>query len=175
MDETRPLYGASMKKIVFFVAIGVMLVVIASNMSYQQQTLIPSLQLLLKDKPFLKLLSQLEIPYWGTTVSVETRGYYFFVEFLMRKGAHFFGYGILAVIFFTLYTKLVWRFPAVLAFFTILLIASLDEYRQSMIPGRTGIVSDVILNATGAITLLLIVKGIHLLKNIINKKTAEQR
>ena len=163
-----------MKKNVFFVIVGVLLIALASSMSYQHQTLIPSLQLLLKDKPLLSLLSQLEIPYWGTTISVETRGYYFVVEFLIRKATHFFGYGILAILFYFLYTKLVWRYPAVLAFFTILIIASLEEFRQSMIPDRTGIVSDVILDAAGAITLLLLVKGIRLFKKFIYNKTAEQ-
>lgn len=158
-----------MKKSLFFVLCGVAIVGCASNMSYQQQTIIPALQKILKDKPLEAWLSQFEIPYWGTIVSVESNDYYHFLEFLFRKGMHFTGYGILAVVFYFFYTKLKWRYPSIFAFFTIVIIASLDEYRQSMIPGRTGIYNDVILDACGAITLLVIVKAIQGLSRLFKK------
>lgn len=147
-----------MKKWIVLVIIGVIVVMVMSNMSYEQQTIVPALKDLLKDKPFEAWLSQFEIPYWGQIISVETRGYFQFLEFLIRKATHFFGYGLLAVIFYTLYRKLKWRFPIVLAFFTVVVIASLDEYRQSMIPGRSGLVEDVVLDACGALTMLVVAK-----------------
>lgn len=155
-----------MKKGFALVIVGLIIVFSMSNMSYEQQTIIPTLRDILKDKPFETLLSQLEIPYWGTIISVESRGYFYFVEFLIRKATHFFGYGLLAIIFYVFYTKLNWRYPTILAFFTIVIIASLDEFRQSMIPGRSGVVDDVILDACGALTLLLFV---NLLKFIFKK------
>ena len=147
-----------MKKSIFFVAIGLLVVFVMSNMSYEQQTLIPTLKDVLKDKPFEQWLSQFEFHYWGRTITVESRGYFYVVEFLIRKATHFFGYGLLAVIFFLFYRKLSWKLPAILAFFTIIAIASLDEFRQSMIPGRSGIVDDVILDACGALFLLAVTK-----------------
>lgn len=147
-----------MKKSTFFVAIGLIIVFVMSNMSYEQQTLIPTLKDLLKDKPLEQWLSQFEFHYWGRTITVESRGYFYVVEFLIRKATHFFGYGLLAVIFFLFYRKLSWKFPAILAFFTIVIIASIDEFRQSMIPGRSGIVDDVILDAYGALFLLAFAK-----------------
>lgn len=147
-----------MKKSIFFVAIGLLIVFVMSNMSYEQQTLIPTLKDVLKDKPFEQWLSQFEFHYWGRTITVESRGYFYVVEFLIRKATHFFGYGLLAVIFFLFYRKLLWKFPAILAFFSIVIIASLDEFRQSMIPGRSGIVDDVILDACGALFLLVVTK-----------------
>ncbi|MER2030496.1 MAG: VanZ family protein [Solibacillus sp.] len=147
-----------MKKWIVLVIIGVIVVMAMSNMSYEQQTIVPALKDLLKDKPFEAWLSQFEIPYWGQIISVETRGYFQFLEFLIRKATHFFGYGLLAVIFYTLYRKLKWHFPIVLAFVTVVVIASLDEYRQSMIPGRSGLVEDVVLDACGALTLLVLAK-----------------
>ena len=147
-----------MKKWIVFVAICVIVVFIMSNMSYEQQTLIPTLKDVLKDKPLENWLSQFEFHYWGRTISVETRGYFYVIEFLIRKATHFFGYGILAVIFYLFYRKLNWQVPIILAFCTIVIIASLDEFRQSMIPGRSGIVEDVILDSCGAFTLLIIVK-----------------
>lgn len=147
-----------MKKWIALVIVGVMVVIIMSNMSYEQQTIIPALKDLLKDKPFEEWLSQFEIPYWGKIISVETRGYFQFLEFLIRKATHFFGYGLLAVIVYILYRKLKWRFAVLLAFITTILIASLDEYRQSTIPGRSGLVEDVLLDACGALTLLVLAK-----------------
>lgn len=159
-----------MKKSIFFVIISLIIVAVFSNMSYQQQTLIPTLQELLKEKPLERWLSQFEFHYWGRTITVETRGYFYVVEFLIRKATHFFGYGTIAVIFYLFYRKLSWRLPAVLAFVSIVTIASLDELRQSMIPGRSGIVDDVILDACGAFTLLVSVKlfswGIHKIKQV---------
>lgn len=147
-----------MKKSIFFVIVSLLIIAVLSNMSYEQQTIVPTLRDLLKDKPLENWLSQFEFHYWGRTITVETRGYFYVVEFLIRKATHFFGYGILAVIFYFFYRKLSWRFPTVLAFLSIVTIASLDEFRQSMIPGRSGIVDDVILDACGAFTLLIFVK-----------------
>lgn len=147
-----------MKRSFFFVVSGLIVVIIMANMSYEQQSLMSFLQDILQDKPFEQWLSQFQFHYWGGIVSVETKGYFKFVEFLIRKGTHLFGYGLLALILYSFYNRLKWRFPMVLSFLSIVVIASLDEYRQSMIPGRTGIVDDVVLDASGALTCLVITK-----------------
>lgn len=66
-------------------------------MTYEQQSILPELEDLLANKPFEKQLSVLKIPYWGTIVSVEERGYFPFVEFLIRKLTHFIGFGCIAL------------------------------------------------------------------------------
>ncbi|MBD8035253.1 VanZ family protein [Solibacillus sp. A46] len=152
-----------MKKAISFVVIGLIIVAVISNMRYEQQTIIPVLKNVLEDKPFEDFLSQFQIPYWGRIISVESQGYYKFLEFLFRKGVHFFGYGLLAVTFYIFYKKLKWRFPTVLAFFTVTVIACLDEFRQSMIPGRSGLIEDVVIDASGAMTLLILTKIGHAL------------
>lgn len=159
-----------MKKSALFVICGITLVVIASNMSYEQQTIIPALKHWLQNKPLEGWLSQFEIHYWGKVISVESRGYFYFIEFLVRKATHFFGYGLLAVLFYLFYKKLHWRFSSLLALLTIIIIASLDEYRQSVIPGRTGIIDDVYIDACGALTLLIIVKVLTGLRNLWTQK-----
>lgn len=141
-----------MKKYIFISIIAIALVAFASNMPYEQQTIVPELRTLLEDQPFEELLSTIEIQYWGKTISVETRGYYYFVEFLIRKATHFIGYGIVGVVFYLLYRKLNWRIPSILAITTVFIIGSLDEIHQAFIPGRTGVFQDVILNTKGAIT-----------------------
>ncbi len=94
-----------MKKYLFLVVVGLSILLIFSNMTYQQQTIIPQLKQWLANKPFYDLLSRIELTYWGTTISVETRGYYYFVEFLIRKSFHFIGYGLLASLFYLVYRK----------------------------------------------------------------------
>ena len=157
-----------MKKYIFFVVLALFIIVIASNMSYKQQTIVPELQTLLANKPFEEQLSKLHLTYWGMPISVETRGYFYFVEFLIRKGTHFVGYGIVALLFYVLYRKLAWHLPALIAILTVFFIASLDELRQSFIPGRTGIFSDVILDTAGAICFILLAKIILTFKNRVS-------
>ena len=71
-------------------------------------------------------------------------------HFLIRKGAHVFEYAVLA---------LLWRLavggvraPLGLAVLT----ASLDELRQSVTPGRTGSVQDVLLDGSAAAVALFL-------------------
>lgn len=157
-----------MKKYIFLVVLALFIVAIASNMSYKQQTIVPELQTLLANKPFEEQLSKIHLTYWGMPVSVETRGYFYFVEFLIRKGTHFVGYGIVALLFYVLYRKLAWSLPALIAILTVFFIASLDELRQTFIPGRTGIFSDVILDTAGAICFILLAKIILTFKNRVS-------
>ena len=137
-------------------------------MSYKQQTIIPELQTLLANKPFEEQLSKIHLTYWGRPISVETRGYFYFVEFLIRKGTHFVGYGIVGLLFYVLYRKVAWKLPALIAILTVFFIASLDELRQTFIPGRTGVFSDVILDTSGAICFIFLVKIILTLKKRVS-------
>ena len=157
-----------MKKYIFFVGLALFIIVIASNMSYKQQTIIPELQTLLANKPFEEQLSKIHLTYWGRPISVETRGYFYFVEFLIRKGTHFVGYGIVGLLFYVLYRKVAWKVPALIAILTVFFIASLDELRQTFIPGRTGVFSDVMLDTSGAICFIFLVKIIRTLKNRVS-------
>lgn len=146
-----------MKKLLFLVIIALAVVAFASNMTYEQQTIVPTLRETLQHKPFEEFFSKLEVTYWGQTLSVETRGYYYFVEFLIRKATHFSGYGVIAILFFLVYRKLGWRFPSILAVASVFIVGGLDELRQSFTPGRTGIFDDVLIDTAGAITFLLLV------------------
>ena len=81
----------------------------------------------------------------------------FFVNFVVRKLAHFTVYAILAMV-------AVWAFAGsrsskwfglryALAPLVALLIASLDELNQSFEPSRTGLFSDVILDVASALVM----------------------
>lgn len=138
---------------------------ISSSMTYEQQSIIPELEELLADKPFEAQLSVLKIPYWDTVVSVEERGYFKFVEFLIRKFTHFAGFGCIALGVYFAWGKR--RCAAIVAIALTAVIAMLDEFRQSFTPGRTMNAQDVLVDTAGAIvfiSIVVVVKKIHSLR-----------
>lgn len=156
-----------MKKIIILLLLLVALFV-SSGQTYEQQSIVPMLQKWLPNKPFEAALSIFKIPYWGITVSVEERGYYYFLEFLIRKSGHFFFFGFIAVAIFSLLPKKSSRFT--IAALLTLLIAIGDEYHQSLTGGRTPSLQDVMLDMSGALTALLIIKVSLTFKNKRRRK-----
>ena len=140
---------------------------VSSGQSYEQQSIIPHLEKWLPDKPLEALLSKLEIPYWGIIVSVEERGYYYFVEFLIRKSAHFFIFGFIATAIYAVLPKFKMRLW--IAAFVTLLIALGDEYHQSLTGGRTPSLQDVTLDMAGAVTALIFIRL------IVKKRTTHKK
>lgn len=154
-----------MKKLLIFLILFAILF-ISSGQTYEQQTLIPALQRYLPSEPFKGFLSLFQIPYWGTTVSVEERGYYAFIEFVIRKASHVLIFGLIALAVLNMLPKpKVW-----IAFAVASAIAFVDEYHQSLTGGRTPTVHDVLLDMFGAALFL----GIWLLWKNKRCKTAER-
>ncbi|KXH86879.1 VanZ family protein [Sporosarcina sp. HYO08] len=151
------------KLLIFAILIGALFV--SSGQTYEQQSLIPTLQKLFPDKPMEDQLSTLEVPYWGKKISVEERGYYYFVEFLVRKSAHFFIFGLLATVIYLLLPKRSFRMLGAL-FFT-LLFAIGDEYHQSLTGGRTASFQDVLLDMSGAVTFLIVIRLLTAIKRLL--------
>src|SRR5699024_2009722 len=143
-----------MRKIIIISSL-LILLFISSGQTYEQQSLIPTLQKLLPNKPLEGLLSYLQIPYWGIIVSVEERGYYYFLEFLIRKSAHFFVFAAIASAIYALFSNSRYRF--MYAAIEALLIALGDEYHQSLTGGRTATLQDVALDMSGALTALTMI------------------
>ncbi|WP_318617969.1 VanZ family protein [Sporosarcina sp. YIM B06819] len=144
-----------MRKFLFLLLI-VATLFLSSGQTYEQQTLIPTLEQLLPDKPLEDSLSKLVIPYWGKMISIEERGYYPFLEFLLRKSAHFFIFGLLAVaVYIVLPTK--W-YRTIIALFITLALAIGDEYHQSLTGGRTPSSKDVLLDMAGAVTFIVVLR-----------------
>lgn len=158
-----------MKKLLILLLI-LLALFMSSGQTYEQQSIVPLLQKWFPNKPFEELLMIFQIPYWGITVSVEERGYYYFVEFLIRKGAHFFSFGLIAAFIYSLLPKKASRFT--IAALLTLLFAIGDEYRQSLTGGRTPAIKDVMLDMAGAFTALSI---IWIFLNIKNRKKRKKR
>ena len=161
-----------MKKIIILVILTLCTIFFLSRMTYEQQTIVPELRHLLHNEPFKEQLSKIEFTYWDQTISIETKGYVYFIEFLIRKGTHFSGYGIVGIILYLFYFGLKWRPAPLLAIFSVFIIGSIDEYIQYHIPGRTGIFDDVIIDTCGAILFVTIFSLIH---QIYLKKKKKRR
>jgi len=81
-------------------------------------------------------------------------------HYILRKSGHFLGYGMLGYLWFRAFLRTLTRSThltnAALAIAVTLFIASLDEWHQSFSPERTGQLEDVLLDACGALVLVLL-------------------
>ncbi|PZX03968.1 VanZ like protein [Psychrobacillus insolitus] len=151
-----------MKKIIPLLIL-IFIVFISSGQSAEQQSLETLLTKWLPNKPLESFLAIFEIPYWGILVSIEERGYYPFVEFLIRKGTHFVYFGIIALAVYAALPKFTFRTLA--AGVLTIVFAIVDEYHQSLTSGRTATAQDVMLDTAGAITALLLLTCVQFIKH----------
>lgn len=139
---------------------------ISSSMTYQQQSQVGLLDRLLAGEPMRASLEKIRFDYAGSEVSIAASGYSKFIEFFIRKGAHFGTYFILGGAFcLALYYKLKnywWG-----GFFGILAAtgyAATDEFHQMLTGGRTPLFQDVMLDMAGATTAVLLILLVFLWK-----------
>jgi hypothetical protein len=74
----------------------------------------------------------------------------------LRKGMHFFGYGLLAQGARTLASHLSLPWPVALGLLWCFAHAAIDEARQAATVGRTGTAWDVVLNLSGAVFVMAV-------------------
>jgi len=125
----------------------------SSSMTAETQSLTSPLETILAGRPFENFLAQFQFEYGGSIVSIQSSDYFSFIEFFIRKAAHFFSYFFLGF-FWVLGLKKRVREDWLIIILSILLCigyASFDELRQSFNPGRTGLMADVILDTAGAV------------------------
>ncbi|MBM7649274.1 VanZ family protein [Bacillus ectoiniformans] len=144
-----------------------------SSQTYEEQSLVPLLQKLLPGEPLAGVLSQVEVSYWGKLISVETKGYYYFIEFFIRKFAHVFLFGCLAVALFRVVVY--WRPRRITLAIGIALIgtglyAAFDEFHQLLTGGRTPLVNDVFLDFIGAALALVLYVPVYLIRRKRKKR-----
>ncbi|TQR16406.1 VanZ family protein [Psychrobacillus soli] len=156
-----------MKKIIPLLFL-LIIVFISSGQTAEQQSLVPVLEKWLPNRPLESILSHFQIPYWGILVSVEERGYYPFLEFLIRKGTHFFYFGIIALAIYAALPK--FKYRILTAIILTMLFAVADELHQSFTSGRTASAQDVLLDTAGAMTALLL---LTFLRRIKRRKSAK--
>lgn len=138
----------------------------SSSMTYETQSLTSPLETILASKPFEGFLAQFQFTYGDSVISIHNSDYFSFVEFFIRKGAHFFSYFSIGF-FWVLGLKKRIREEWLMLLLSILLCigyASFDELRQSFNPGRTALMADVLLDTVGAIV------GISISWMLVQKK-----
>lgn len=141
-------------KVFFLIGMIVVLSVIfiASSQTYEQQDMRPFLGDLLNTPYLMDKLSSIEFVYAGNVVSVEHVGVAGFIEFFIRKAAHFTVFGLLG--FFTcgvLCTILKkGRIVSVLvSLYFVIVYACLDELHQKITGGRSPLLEDIIIDTLG--------------------------
>jgi VanZ family protein len=81
-------------------------------------------------------------------------------HFVVRKMCHFVGYAVLALlaslVFYNSSLLATAKFWYAGAFAVVLVVASIDEIRQSFYPERVGSLSDVALDCAGGLTMILL-------------------
>lgn len=126
----------------------------SSSQTYEQQSQVGLIEGLLKGEPFKQQLKGISFSYAGDTVSIAAKGYAKFVEFFIRKGAHFGTYFLLGGSWFLGLkprVKGAWL-TAVVSWLAATGYAGLDEFHQMMTGGRTPLFQDVMLDSIGALT-----------------------
>lgn len=145
-----------------YFAIGIFIMVIlfiSSSQTYEQQSQTDLISRLLAGQPLKDPLSKVSFDYAGQVQSVQSIGYDKFIEFFIRKGAHFFTYFVMGGSFcIGLYLKMkhFW-WGGFFAWLAATGYAGLDEFHQQLTGGRTPLFEDVMLDSSGALTAVVLV------------------
>jgi len=142
---------------------GLVLVVlfISSSMTYHQQTSVPWLERVLANRPLAAQLAGIKFTYAGEVISVSHLGYFKFVEFFVRKGAHVLTYFILGgslAIGLRPYLRGRWAellIPPIM----VTGFAAYDEFHQLLTGDRSPMFQDVMLDTVAGFVAVLIIWG----------------
>lgn len=144
-----------------------------SSQTYQKQDIRSWIKKEIPDKVIKDHFSNTSINYGSQTVSLKTSNASSFVEFLIRKSAHFLIFCVLGMLlarFFRVILK--WRFVWNLLISTLLCTgyAITDEFHQSFTTGRFSRPADVILDTVGAVFGILLYLSLSQLFKAIRKR-----
>ncbi|MFX3623253.1 MAG: VanZ family protein [Ectobacillus sp.] len=143
-----------MNKIAFLVLAWVGMIFYSSSQPYQKQDMRPLLGEYIDPALAAKLFSWVNFSYAGREISIAYLGVPGFIEFFIRKGAHFSVYFVLG--FLVCWALAAYRLPAGRKFWYALLFvagyAAFDEFHQSFNGDRTPLWQDSVLDTIGGIT-----------------------
>lgn len=125
----------------------------SSSQTYAEQSQQSNLHHWLVNQPFKEFLAQFKFTYAGE-VEDATKNYFTYVEFLIRKTAHFSTYFILGLSWFMGLRRRIGNrgLAGFVAWQAATGYAGLDEFHQSLTGGRTPLIQDVVLDSAGALT-----------------------
>jgi len=136
---------------------------ISSSQPYYQQDLRGTISKVVDEEKWGERIGDVSIPYGGKEISVGEKGTAGFIEFFLRKGTHFSVFALLAFSWFRVFSHHM-GFAVALPWsaFASVMTAALDEWHQTFSPDRAGLVADVLLDASGSVTMLLIITLIYM-------------
>jgi VanZ family protein len=104
-------------------------------------------------------------------ISVEDSGAAGLIEFFIRKATHFVTFAVLAFMFYRLLARFT-AYSTALPWsgFLSVLTALLDEWHQTFTPDRTGMLTDVLLDTTGIVTMMILIVFRRILRRGPRKK-----
>lgn len=165
-----------MKKIIssaLFVVAVVALIFFLSSQPYHVQTLKPLLEKTLPHQWITNNFSWVTFNYGSGEVSIQSLGVSYFVEFFIRKGAHVFIFGLLAIGIYALAKR--WCSKVMSFLLAVGLTgayAAIDEYHQHLTGDRTPMWQDVALDISGAcIGVAIYLIFVKIRKNVHRKNT----
>ncbi len=143
----------------YLLLIGILLgLFISSSQPYAKQDMRGTIDKLVDEQSLQDRIGDISIPYGGKDVSLEEKGAAGFIEFLIRKGTHFTVFALLAYSWYRVFSHhLSFGQAMPWSAFCSVMTAVLDEWHQTFTPDRTGMVQDVLLDASGSVTMLLII------------------
>jgi VanZ family protein len=131
---------------------------ISSSQPYYKQDMRGMIGRLVDNEAFEKKWQDVSLQYGGKEIRVEETGAAGFIEFFIRKGTHFVTFAALALLYYRVLRHRC-SFSAALPWsgFLSVITALLDEWHQTFTPDRTGMLTDVLLDAAGVCTMLLLI------------------
>lgn len=140
----------------------------ASAQPYQDQDIKPFLSELVDLNGLIPLVDWIKFTYHSSEVSVSALGIYSFVEFFLRKGAHFTVFFILILFFYLALSKTInqgIKRRLIIALILTVSYAALDEIHQGFTPNRTPYIGDVVIDTVGATFGLLMIYSIKRMRH----------
>ncbi|MFC3342929.1 VanZ family protein [Paenibacillus abyssi] len=128
-----------------------LLIYLFSSQPYTKQNIKPFLEEWIPEGSVERIAPELKVSYGKQEISVRKSGEAGFIEFLLRKTAHFVLFGILGF----LLVRVLYRFlpgprTYIIAWIISGVFAAADEWHQHFTPMRTARLADVILDLAGA-------------------------
>jgi hypothetical protein len=128
---------------------------LSSSQPYGEQDMRGPIAAIIDEGKWQERLEDVKLQYGGREISVKEQGTAGFLEFLLRKGAHFVTFAFLALCWYMVLSGWISHSAALpWSGFLSVMTAALDEWHQTFTPDRTGSVQDVLLDAAGIATML---------------------
>jgi len=128
-----------------------------SSQTYEEQSVIHVFSVF-NNTLVEKILQGFSFNYAGAEVSVYALGIEGFIDFFVRKSAHFFIFLVLGALTYALLSMAMKKrcSSVVTAFSFVVLYAFLDEFHQKLTGGRTPLLHDVVLDCVGGLCGILL-------------------